>query len=286
MRLFDPKAKSFAAAAAALVLASFSGEARAADPLLMAADVGFAPFIMQKADGSYWGHNVDLGAEIAKRLKRPGYKIINQEWAGIFVGLNAKKYDMIIAPTSITLDRSKNLLFTEGYMDNDWSFLIKKGAPEIARLEDLKGKTVSVVKGNVFDQWLTQNQGQYGWEIARYGKDSEAAQALLSGRDNAFMTSVAGNGWAVRQNPMFVNSYVITREGAVGAVFRKDDVALRNEVERAIECMKIDGTMARLYKEWIGRDPRPGSFTVTPVPGYGPQGMEGHDATPHENKCG
>ena len=43
------------------------------------------------------------------------------------------------------------MLFTEGYLNTDFQFLIKKGAPKIEKLEDLKGKIVSVNKGSAYD---------------------------------------------------------------------------------------------------------------------------------------
>ena len=56
-------------------------------------------------------------------------------------------------------------------------------------------------------------------------------------------------------------------------------------VEEAIECMKLDGTIAALHEKWFGLKPEPGSAAVTVYPGYGVPGMDGHDPTPHTPKC-
>jgi len=36
------------------------------------------------------------------------------------------------------------MLFTEGYLDTDFQFLVKKSDAEINNLDELKGKTISV----------------------------------------------------------------------------------------------------------------------------------------------
>jgi polar amino acid transport system substrate-binding protein len=66
---------------------------------------------------------------------------------------------------------------------------------------------------------------------------------------------------------------------------RNDNVALRNQLEDALECMKTDGTMAKLYEKWFGLPPEPGSTVTTVFPGYGAPGMPGYDPTPHKPAC-
>ena len=63
-------------------------------------------------------------------------------------------------------------------------------------------------------------------------------------------------------------------------------MALRNRIDEAIECMKLDGTIARMHEKWFGTKPEPGSAAVTAYPGYGVPGMPGYDPTLHTPKCG
>src|SRR5690606_8598747 len=147
--------------------------------LVVAADVGFAPHVMAKPGGGYEGYNVDMIEEIARRLG-VDYEIVDQEWSGIFAGLNAQKYDLIIAPTTVTEERAQNLLFMEGYLDQNYQFLKKKGAPDYKTLDDLKGLTIAVNRGNLYDKWVTENAEKHDWESQRNGKNADAPHAAVA----------------------------------------------------------------------------------------------------------
>src|SRR4249919_3824354 len=129
----------FAIAGAVLLLIPYSLPAQELPPLRTAVDGTFAPHAFPSMSGSYEGFNIDLANEIAKRLKR---KIIIDaaQFSGLVPALQAGTYDFLSAPTTVTQERAENLLFTEGYLNTDFQFLIKKGSPKVARLEDLKGK--------------------------------------------------------------------------------------------------------------------------------------------------
>jgi len=104
---------------AAFAMPSF---AQTGTPLRTGVDATFAPHAMVKLDGGLQGFNIDLGEELAKRLQRK-IEIEGTEFSGLVPGLNAKKYDFILAPVTVTPERSKVMLFTEGYLDTDYTSL-------------------------------------------------------------------------------------------------------------------------------------------------------------------
>src|SRR5215510_13388815 len=141
--------------AAALGLASGAAAAQMKPPIKTGVDATFAPHAMPRLGGGLEGFNIDLGNEIARRLGRP-IEIDGTEFSALIPGMNAKKYDFLIAPTTVTPERAKAMLFTEGYMETDYMFLQKKSDKPIASLEDLKGKKVSVNKGSAYESWVRQ----------------------------------------------------------------------------------------------------------------------------------
>ena len=134
----------FALGAVLLLVASpLSGEEL--PPLRTGIDGTFAPHAFPSLSGGYEGFNIDLGNDIARRLHR---KIIIDaaQFSGLIPALQAGTYDFLIAPTTVTKERADNMLFTEGYLNTDFQFLIKKGSPKVTRLEDLTGKTVTAAE--------------------------------------------------------------------------------------------------------------------------------------------
>lgn len=247
-------------------------------------DATFAPHAMPKLGGGIEGFNVDMANEIAKRLKRP-INIEATQFSGLIPGLNAKKYDWIAAPTTVTPQRAEALLFTEGYLNTDYQFLVKKAAADIGSLEDLKGKTIAVNKGSAYESWAKDNMARYGFKYDVYDTNADAVQAVLSGRADANLAGNTVAAWAAKRNPMVKTTYTVST-GLVWAIpFRKDDTAGRALVSNVVKCMKQDGTFAQLYDKWFGGKPPAGSVTVTIGVGHGVPGLPGYDPAPVTPNC-
>jgi polar amino acid transport system substrate-binding protein len=252
--------------------------------LVVGLDGTFAPHAFPKLGGGIEGFNVDMANEIARRMNRP-VEIVAQEFSGLIPALNAKRFDFIAAPTTVTKERAENLLFTEGYLNTDYQFLLKKESADIAKLEDLKGKVIAVNRGSIYDTWARNNAEKYGFTAESYGTQPDAVQAVLAGRAFANLAGDTGVKFAAARNAQLKASYTI-RTGLVWAIpFRKDDAENRNKVEEIVECMKLDGTFARLSEKWLGVKPQPGDIAVTVLPGYGQPDFAGYDPVLHTPKC-
>lgn len=267
---------------AALALGSMaSAETRS---FKVALDGTFAPHAMPSLSGGVEGFNVDLANEIAKRMGVE-MEIVATQWSGILPGLAAGTYDFVVAPTTITEERAENILFTEGYLNTDFGFVTKAGTDPITALSDMKGKTIAVNRGSVYDSWANGLAEEIGWTVEAYGTQTDAAQAVISGRADANVAGSTGAAWAAKQSPQLDYSYTHSTGLVWGMPFRKDDVALRDEVERIIECMKADGTIAALSVKWLGAEPEAGSAAITPLPGFGEPAYKGFAESDHTPGC-
>ena len=255
-----------------------------AETYKVALDGTFAPHAMPKMDGGVEGFNVDLANEIGKRLNVK-MDITAAQWSGLIPGMQAGTYDFLVAPTTLTGSRSKSMLFTEGYLNTDFQFVVKAGTKPITSLEQFKGKIISVNKGSAYDKWARGLQNKIGWKVESYGTNTDAVQAVISGRAFA---NVAGNtvsAWAVKKNPQIQLSYLHSTGKVFSMPFRKNSIELRNKVENVLECMKLDGTFAKMSEKWFGVTPAPGSAAVTVHAGYGQPGFDGFVPTPHVPNC-
>ncbi|WP_082988590.1 transporter substrate-binding domain-containing protein [Bordetella bronchialis] len=270
--------------AGALFAVACAGPAWSAPPLVTGVDATFAPHAMPKLGGGLQGFNIDLGEALAKQLGTT-ITIEGTEYSALIPGLNAKKYDFVLAPTTATPERAKSLLFSEGYLNTDYTFLVAKSKPDIAGLQDLKGKTIAVNKGSAYENWAHDNAAKYGFKYDVYATNADAVQAVQSGRADANLAGNTVSAWAAKQNPAVKTSYTI-QTGLVWALaFRKDDQAGRDKVSTALKCLKQNGTVSRLAQKWFGFTPAPGSAAATVGEGQGVPGLEGYDATPVKPNC-
>lgn len=274
--------RSLLAAAGFMMLAAHAAVAQT--PLRTAVDGTFAPHAMPKLSGGIEGFNVDLAQALGKKLGRP-VTVDTAQFSGLIPALQAGTYDFLVAPVTVNKERAENLLFTEGYLNTDFQFVTKKGAPPITKLEDLQGKTISVNKGSAYDSWAREMADKIGWKVESYGTQTDAVQAVLANRAFA---NVAGNTvvqWAAKNNPQIQLS-LLHKTGLVWSIaLRKDEVALRKDLDQALECLKADGTIAALHEKWFGVKPAADAVAVTVDPGYGVPGMPNYDPTPHAAAC-
>ncbi len=102
---------------------------------------------MPKLGGGVEGFNIDLVLEAGKRMGRK-IEIFAGEFSGLIPAMNAGKIDFVGAPTTVTPERAQNLLFSEGYLNTFYAFVVPAGKPDLKSLDELKGKTVSTNKGS------------------------------------------------------------------------------------------------------------------------------------------
>ena len=254
--------------------------------LIAGVDGTFAPHAMPKLGGGVEDFNVDLIAEIGKQMGQP-IEVFAGQFSGLIPAMNAGKISFVGAPTTVTPERAKNLLFSEGYLNTYYAFVIPKDKPDITSLEQLKGKTISLNRGSAYDKWAQENAAKYGFKVESFGTNADAVQALISGRADVQMSGNTVAAYSVlKADGKTKLATAKVDQGLVwAAAFRKDDPKLRNAVDEAIECLKMNGTLAKLYQKWFGQAPPAGSATVTVFAGYGVPGMDGYDAKTHNPTC-
>jgi polar amino acid transport system substrate-binding protein len=267
-----------AAAVVTAFAASFVAAAEAADPPLRAAvDATFPPHAYPKLGGGLQGFNIDLFTEVARRLHRP-ITIDGASFSGLVPAMMAGRYDFLAAPVTVTPERAKAMIFTQGYLSTAYQFGFRKGTKPITGWDDLKGKSVTVNKGTPYEQLALKESKIVGFTVQTFDTEPDAVQAVLSGHAYANLSGNTVVVYAAKTNPDFVAGMVLADTALPWAApFRPDEVALRDQVDNALKCMKQDGTEAKLYEKWFGAAPAADDLANKVFPGNGIPGDPGYE---------
>jgi len=218
-------------------------------------DQDFPPMGFVGDDGEFTGFDLELATEAAKRMGRE-IKYQPIAWDAKDMELTSGNIDCIWNGFSIQ-GREDKYTWSKPYMKNDQVFVVKSDS-SIESIEDLAGKTVEVQTDSSAEAALKENTelaNTFGklQTVADYntgfmdlemgGVDAIAMDSVVA---NYQITKRGGNGFTVLDTPLSSEEY--------GIGFKLGNETLRNEVQKALEDMKADGTMKTISEKWFGKD--------------------------------
>ena len=181
-----------------LVYADTLSDIRQRKKVLVAIDLGSPPFGMTDDKLQPYGSDVNTARMLAKDLGVE-LEIVQVTGPNRVPYLLTNKVDMVIASFSITPERAKVVAFSIPYSASE-SVVAASASSPIKNVNDLAGKRVGVVRGNLQDT-LLQPIIPKGTIIVRFDDDSTNAAALLSGQVDAIGTANELVAATARKNP-------------------------------------------------------------------------------------
>jgi polar amino acid transport system substrate-binding protein len=202
------------------------------------------------------GSDIDIGKDIARRMGVSA-RFDNTGFDGIIAALLAKKCDLIISGMNDTPERRKQVFFVD-YISVGQSFMVKSGNPEnITGIASLAGKAASVETGTTNKDYLEdqskklQSQGKKPIKVTTFPKDTDAANALKTGKVDAYFGDSPVVAYYIQRDPSsFTFGGTAVNPIPVGIAIRKSDTELQDAVQEAIDAMYADGTMKRILAKW------------------------------------
>ena len=247
----------------------------------IATEGAYPPWNYLDASGNLVGFEIDLAQELCRRMNAD-CEIIPQKWRGIIKGLNAGKYDAIMAAMSITEDRKKLVTFSRNYAVTPNVFVVRKDNPlanfstdlkqltlddispaEQAALDAIfkafKGKIIGVQVATTHAKFADQYMGDYA-EIRIYDFQHTIDLDLYQGRLDAVIGDFAY--WLPLINSEQGKDYKIVGPHMTGGPFgegigvavRKKDQDLADLFSRAIDKAIKDGTIKKMAVKWFHYD--------------------------------
>ncbi len=192
-------------------------------------------------------------------------EMVQQEWDGMIPALNAKKFDMIVASMSITDKRKEVVDFSDPYYDVPSRFIAKEGTFTGYTPEDLKGKTIIVLRNSPRADYvaatypdnqvlLVDKEPAVYLELAAGRGDIAFGSSVVSGE--SFLKQPEGKGFAQVGEAIFLTEGA---DGGVGIAIRKDEEDLKTKVNTALAGIMADGTYKALADKYFDFDVMPQS---------------------------
>ncbi|NYT36758.1 amino acid ABC transporter substrate-binding protein [Allopusillimonas soli] len=236
-----------------------SDKQAAAEPATQTVVVGlddnFPPMGFRDESNNIVGFDIDMAREATKRLgMQVEFKPI--DWSGKEAELNGKRVDVLWNGLTITEERKKNIAFTKPYMANHQIIVVAANSP-VQTKADLAGKIVGAQEGSSAVDAIKKEPDVADSlkELKTFGDNVTALMDLSTGRLNAVVVDeVVGRYLASKREGEYrvLEENFGTEDYGVGV--RKDDTALLDKLNEALDGMKQDGTATKIAVKWFGAD--------------------------------
>lgn len=216
----------------------------------------YPPFESKDASGNFIGFDVDLMNEIAKRLG------VTVEWTdmpfdSLVAAVQTGKLDASISGFNYDEKRAEKVDFTEQYYAVKDAFMVADSfTGTFSKPEDLANYKVAAQSGTTQDSWITDNLVKAGLlpeaNYFRYDRVDQAALDVKSGRvdvlmgDNIPLTKIAKDLGGLK-----VAYETDVSSGPVMMILPKNEPALKDAINKAINDLKSEGFVDQLAQKWF-----------------------------------
>ena len=234
--------------------AAFATQASAAKQLVFCSDVSYPPEEFVQG-GKPVGSDIDIAANVAKRLGMTS-KIQNTGFDGIVAALLSNKCDAIISGMNDTPERRKSIAFVD-YLNVGQSLIGKKGNPlgiktpldVCGRVAGAQVATTNLQTLQKFDKQC-KAKGKKGIKIISFKEDPLGVTALKTGHLDVYESDSPPAVWYTTKDTSLQIVGKPISPLPVGIAINPKNTALKAKIQKAINAMYKDGTMAKILKKW------------------------------------
>jgi ABC-type amino acid transport substrate-binding protein len=129
---------------------------------------------------------------------------------------------------------------------------------KVEKLTDLEGKTIGVqtlgsgISNDAFEKVIAANLGVKQKEVVYFNRLPDALAAVAAGKiDAVYAPSVVADYYLKRNNKIKLIASKRNQQFNAVMALRRDDVKLRDEINKAIATLERKGVLQELQEEWI-----------------------------------
>ena len=222
-----------------------------AGKLIMSTNAAFPPYEMVADDGSFEGIDVEIAGAIAQKL---GLELVvgDMDFDAALLAVQQKKSDIVMAGVSVTEDRLLVMNFSDSYATGVQVVIVKEGSD--VTMDNLGEKMIGCQRGTTGYIYAsdTPDNGGYGEDhVTAFDNGASAVQALLNGQVDCVIIDSAPANEYVKANPglTLLEGNWVEEEYAIG--MNKNNAALKDAVNKALEELTADGTVQKIIDKYI-----------------------------------
>lgn len=220
------------------------------------------PFGYVDSKGEVQGYDVYFAKRIAKDLlgSEDAVEFVFVEAANRVEYLQSAKVDIILANFTVTDERAEKVDFALPYMKVALGVVSPDNAL-ITDVEQLKGKTLIVVKGTTAETFFGENYPDI--TLLKFDEYQEAYDALLDGRGDAFSTdNTEVLAWALQNKGFTVGVESVGSLDTIAPAVQKGNTELLEWINNEIESLEeeqffhkdFEETLAPVYGDSVDAD--------------------------------
>ena len=221
--------------------------------IIIATEGTWAPWTYHDESDTLVGYDIEVAQYIAEKL---GVKatFVEGEWDGLLAGLSAGRYDMMANGVDLTEERAEKYDFSEPYAYIHTAIIVRSDYDEIQSFEDLEGKTTA----NTISSTYAELAEQYGATPTGVDDLNQTIELLLAGRIDATLNSEVTYYDYIKEHPdAELKIAALTDEAqavAIPVAKGENSASLLEAINKALQEMKEDGTLAELSIKYFGTD--------------------------------
>ena len=219
--------------------------------LVMSTNAAFPPYEMTTDDGGFEGIDVEIAGEIAKKL---GLELVvdDMDFDSALLAVQQGKSDIVMAGVSVTDERKLVMEFSDSYATGIQVVIVKEGSD--VTMDNLGEKMIGCQRGTTGYIYAsdTPDNGGYGEDhVTAFDNGASAVQALLNGQVDCVIIDSAPANEYVKANPglTLLEGNWVEEEYAIG--MNKNNAALKDAVNKALEELTADGTVQKIIDKYI-----------------------------------
>jgi ABC-type amino acid transport substrate-binding protein len=224
--------------------------------ITIATEGAFPPFNYLDRKGMPAGFEMELAQEACQRIKAE-CEFVALKWDQLIPGLIDKKFDIIMSSMEVTRERRQRMGLSRRYYLSPGAFIAAKGAPFDGPPSLLRNKRIGIQKDSMHADWADKSFRRSA-QLKRYASVQEALTALANDEIDAVFGDKA-QLWLWSQKPEGKCCELVGQDikdtqtlgVGVAAGLRKEDVKLREALNKAFGEMMTDGTYKKLNEKYF-----------------------------------